>query len=289
MARLDKATWDKAKAQWQADESLSYETLAKQLGVSKSAVIAYAKRNGWSRDGIVNVTGHIKTLPDTLPATLPDTLPKKTPRTPQPKTSVVRVAEPAVNAGSEGASLPQKQHHSSLYRPEYANRARDYCLLGATNEWLGRFFDVSEQTIITWCKTHPEFGEAVREGRDHADAQVAQSLYQRAIGYTWRGEKIFNNNGEIVRADVVEHVPPDVNAARLWLFNRQPKLWREKMEVQVDVSVETSEERDARRERFARAIENAAINKERVFERCRQLDHGVTIDHESGHVIESDE
>lgn len=59
--------------------------------------------------------------------------------------------------------------------------------------------------------------------------------------------------------------------------------------MQVDVSIETSEEREARRERFARAIENAAINKERVFERCRELDGGLTIDHESGHVIEPDD
>ena len=36
---------------------------------------------------------------------------------------------------------------------------------------------------------------------------------------------MFNYQGEIVRADVVEHVPPDAGAALKWLSCRKPDDW----------------------------------------------------------------
>ena len=36
-----------------------------------------------------------------------------------------------------------------------------------------------------------------------------------------------------MRADVVEHVPPDVSAIKLLLGNRRPDKWKDKQEVQV--------------------------------------------------------
>ncbi len=38
------------------------------------------------------------------------------------------------------------------YKPEYAELARNYCLLGATEEELGGFFGVSDRTIRNWKK-----------------------------------------------------------------------------------------------------------------------------------------
>jgi hypothetical protein len=50
------------------------------------------------------------------------------------------------------------------------------------------------------------------------DARVEQSLYQRAVGYSFKSEKVFcNKDGEVTRVPIVEHVPPDVTAQIFWL------------------------------------------------------------------------
>ena len=39
-----------------------------------------------------------------------------------------------------------------------------------------------------------------------------------------------------MRADIVEHVPPDVSAIRLWLMNRRPERWGDRQELKLDGS-----------------------------------------------------
>ena len=65
----------------------------------------------------------------------------------------------------------------SHYKPENAELARKFCMLGATNDDLGTLFEVSARTIENWISTYPEFAGSVKEGRDHADANVAHKLY----------------------------------------------------------------------------------------------------------------
>jgi hypothetical protein len=59
---------------------------------------------------------------------------------------------------------------------------------------------------------------------------VVSSLYHKAVGYTFESEKIFQHQGEIIRAPVREHVAPDTTAAIFWLKNRRPADWRDKQE-----------------------------------------------------------
>ena len=62
---------------------------------------------------------------------------------------------------------------SKLDNPAYCELARDYCLVGATNEVLADFFGVTRRTIQNWMATHRDFADAVREGRVAADAKSA--------------------------------------------------------------------------------------------------------------------
>lgn len=111
-----------------------------------------------------------------------------------------------------------------------AEQVEKLCRLGATDKDLADFFDVSEQTINTWKQKHPEFLESLKRGKLAADAEVADRLYQRAIGYSHESEKIFNNNGEALRVEMTEHYPPDTTAAIFWLKNRQPEKWRDRQQ-----------------------------------------------------------
>src|SRR5690242_9203224 len=70
----------------------------------------------------------------------------------------------------------------TLYRPELCEQARNYCLLGATNNELAEFFGVCPSTIDNWIVRHADFEAAVKSGRAFADARVARGLYNRAIG-----------------------------------------------------------------------------------------------------------
>lgn len=116
------------------------------------------------------------------------------------------------------------------YKQDYAKQAYKLCLLGATDKDLADFFDVKEQTINAWKKDHKEFSESLKAGKNQADANVADRLYQRALGYSHPEEKIFNNNGEIVRTETVKHYPPDPTSMIFWLKNRQKDRWRDKQD-----------------------------------------------------------
>lgn len=122
----------------------------------------------------------------------------------------------------------------SKYKTEYSEQAYNYALLGATDKDLARFFDTSEQTINAWKEAYPEFLESLKNGKDAADARVAQSLYHRAIGYEHPEIITASYQGMITDTrEVVKHYAPDPTAAIFWLKNRQPAKWRDKQEVEA--------------------------------------------------------
>lgn len=119
------------------------------------------------------------------------------------------------------------------YKAEYADLARKFCLLGATNAELAQFFDVAESSIKKWMAEIDEFSAAIKEGREVADAKVGQRLYERALGYSHAEDKIFNANGAPLIVPTTKHYPPDTTAAIFWLKNRQPERWRDRQDHNV--------------------------------------------------------
>ena len=113
-----------------------------------------------------------------------------------------------------------------MYRVEYDEQVYKLCLLGMVDLQLSEFFRVTEQTLNTWKKVYPSFLESMTRGKALADAEVAHKLYQRACGYSQEAVKVFNNSGAPMVVPYTENFPPDVNAATMWLRNRQHKLWR---------------------------------------------------------------
>ncbi|MFG1388823.1 hypothetical protein [Xanthobacter versatilis] len=109
---------------------------------------------------------------------------------------------------------------------------------------MAEFFGVDTRTIYRWKNSYEDFCQAVTCGKEKADERVARSLFNRAVGYSYESEKVFQFQGEIVRAPVVEHVPPDPSAAMNWLKNRRPDEWRDRqsidMNAKLDAKVEVS-------------------------------------------------
>jgi hypothetical protein len=66
-----------------------------------------------------------------------------------------------------------------------------------------------------------------------ADAEVAERLYRRALGYEHSSVKIFADpkTGAQLVVPYTERFPPDTTACITWLKNRRPDLWRDRTEV----------------------------------------------------------
>jgi hypothetical protein len=107
------------------------------------------------------------------------------------------------------------------------------CAQGATRGDLADRFGVTINTITAWQLEHQEFSDSCKQGRDAADERVEQSFYERAVGYTYDGEKVFVVQGEVVRAPTKEHVPPDPRAAEFWLRNRRPDRWKDAKQLET--------------------------------------------------------
>jgi len=125
---------------------------------------------------------------------------------------------------------------------ELCVEARELGLSGATDFEAAEHFGIHVSTLNKWKIRHPEFAAALRLGKDIADGMVEASLYHKARGYTYRSEKIFQHDGQIIRAETVEHVPPDTTSMIFWLKNRQKERWRDQQELKVDGAIATDQD-----------------------------------------------
>jgi hypothetical protein len=58
--------------------------------------------------------------------------------------------------------------------------------------------------------------------------------HERACGYSHGAVKIYRaDDGWVIKVPCTVEYPPDTTAASLWLRNRQPRLWRDKHEIDV--------------------------------------------------------
>ncbi len=149
-----------------------------------------------------------------------------------------------------------KTGRPSAYQPEYATQAEKLCKLGAIDKELANFFGVSEQTLNAWKTQFPDFLEALKAGKEQADAGVAEKLYQRAMGYSHPDTHISNYQGEITETPIIKHYPPDTTAAIFWLKNRRPEQWRDKTEREITIKRSAEEMSDDDLYRIAAASSN---------------------------------
>ena len=173
-----------------------------------------------------------------------------------------------------------------MYRGEYPEQVVKLCRLGVTDQEIADFFDVSVATLNRWKHAHPEFMEPMKRGKMHADANVADRLYQRACGYSHVDTKFVTHKGVITdREEYVKHYPPDTQACIFWLKNRRPDLWREKVEIQrgprvnqmsdFDASQLTDDDEDEKFMRFiADTCERQRLEKEEEEEERQREQQG---------------
>jgi hypothetical protein len=128
-----------------------------------------------------------------------------------------------------------KRGRPSVFSVEKAERAYALAQQGATDPEIAEGLGIGTATYYRWKHEHPEFREATRLGKEAADDRVERSLYHRALGYSHEAVKIFMPAGaaEPVYAPYTEHFPPDTAAASLWLRNRRPDQWRDRIDHEL--------------------------------------------------------
>ena len=123
------------------------------------------------------------------------------------------------------------------WKPEYAQRAAELALLGATDKILAAVFGVAEDTIRVWKGKHPEFQTELLAAKTAANLNVAKSLYEQAIGYDYETQdsrvvKDKDGNEHLAVVTRTVRVPGKATPAIFWLKNREPELWRDVQQVE---------------------------------------------------------
>ena len=165
-----------------------------------------------------------------------------------------------------------------IYEPAYCPRAHKLALLGLTDVEIAEQFGISPDTLYEWKTAHPEFSEALRNGKTPADAEMAASFYKRGLGYEQPAVKIFMPAGADapVYAPYMEHYPGDVGAQKSWLFNRQGMHWRDRQPIDVNMSVEHRIAQMSPEERMARLVELTARAQDVITEAIIVPDEDTT-------------
>lgn len=137
------------------------------------------------------------------------------------------------NAGLDSNIVKSGAGRPTLYRAEYPDQARKLCLLGATDDELADFFSVNVDTVQEWKKVYAEFSDSIKQGKMQADANVADRLYQRALGFEHPEVDIRVIDHQVVKTPITKIYAPDPAAAIFWLKNRQRAKWRDKVDTEL--------------------------------------------------------
>ena len=119
------------------------------------------------------------------------------------------------------------QGRPSHWKAEWGEMTFKLALLGYTNKQFAEFFKVSVKVIEDWVVNNRPFFENRNRGRDAADAKVAKSLYERALGYEYvETFTQYNPEGAVTRTEETKKkIHGDVNACLRWLAMRQRENW----------------------------------------------------------------
>jgi hypothetical protein len=142
---------------------------------------------------------------------------------------------------------------------------------GGTEREIAAVLGISDRTLRRWAAEHIEFSSALSVSNETMVKRARESLFERAAGYSYESEKVFQFQGEIIRAKTIEHVPPDATAALRILERLDPDTWRERTGVDakhtfnwahmVELSMQRRE-REAEQAKLIEAQANQAENEE---------------------------
>lgn len=283
--KLTPEQWADVRKHWENDSRDGYSWLVEELSlpVSAPAVRKVAIRDGWSKGASKAETKPKATAKKaTAKARQPSKPDKSSKVSKVSQGNHAKVSETIESETFDEEAIageePERRSvgRPTLFRDEYVEQAYKLCLLGATDAELADFFEVCERTINTWKEDYPEFLQSLKAGKASADAAVAESLYKRALGYSHPDVHISNFQGMITVTDIVKHYPPDTGAAFIWLKNRQPHKWKDKVEVKEDINLNIFPPKEVLKELFDASLKRSTEKAAMLTNRRERL--GIVIE-----------
>ena len=126
----------------------------------------------------------------------------------------------------------KKDGRPELYRAQYATMVFGYAVAGYTDAEMAEFFGVSLKTFHNWKLRHPKFLHSIRKGKEPYNAKMAVSVAEMGTGYEYVEEVLAPGpGGKIVK--LRKWQPGNITAAKFFLTNRMPKVWRDKQETAI--------------------------------------------------------
>lgn len=139
----------------------------------------------------------------------------------------------------------------------YLDKISYWVLLGYTNLDIANKLGIDESTFYDYKKQFPEFSKTVEKNKPLANEQVVRSGFKRACGFEYTetteelefkrdkdGRIIYDEYDNPLKEMVVtkavrKFVPPDTNAFKFWIVNRDPDNWKLK-EASTEVNIDNS-------------------------------------------------
>ena len=118
---------------------------------------------------------------------------------------------------------------------------------GLTYEQIASNCGIALSTLKDWRERFSAISTALKKGKAVVDIMVENALYKRAMGYTF--EEVVHERTcvgkdedglpiyEMVETKrATKEVQPDVTAQIFWLKNRKPAEWRDKQQIDTNIS-----------------------------------------------------
>ena len=136
-----------------------------------------------------------------------------------------------IKANNEVSKPGPKGKYETHVKP-YLNEIFEWLKQGYTDCSICEQLMISQDTWKKYREEHSELSELYARARTHRNALVMNKMFQRACGekVTLLKQKA-TKDGQIVDLVEEQYIPPDVNAADLYLRNNDPEYRSAKMDL----------------------------------------------------------
>lgn len=114
-----------------------------------------------------------------------------------------------------------KRHStSSKFNDDVFEKVYNMALLGLTDVEMANCLLIKPITFELWKRKHPGLVQLMNKGKAIADAKVARSLFEKAVGYEHPETIVHCYKGTIIKTNITKRYAPDTAAICFWLKNR---------------------------------------------------------------------
>lgn len=126
-------------------------------------------------------------------------------------------------------------HVESLFEHEYVEQVGRLVRAGMSTQQIAVFFGVTRDCIQGWKREYPKFKEACDKSKVDAIAQVADAVFQRAVGHEHVITKEVWDRSTQTKVELKETqiLPGDPASQKFYLASRDPDNWAQRNLIEL--------------------------------------------------------